>query len=128
VLFLAERGRRAVAGALNLLGTDTLYGRYWGCLEDHKFLHFELCYYRAIDFAIANGLERVEAGAQGPHKIQRGYLPRPIFSAHYVRHPGFREAVAEFLARERRQVAFEMRALGEHSPFRKTAEDDSATG
>ena len=118
VLFLAERGGRAVAGALNLLGADTLYGRYWGSLEDHRFLHFELCYYRAIDFAIANGLLRVEAGAQGPHKVSRGYLPRPTFSAHLIRHPGLRDAVAEFLARERRHVEFEMNALARHSPFR----------
>jgi predicted N-acyltransferase len=123
VLFLAERGGRAVAGALNLLGRDTLYGRYWGCLEDHRFLHFELCYYRAIDFAIANGLTRVEAGAQGPHKVSRGYLPRPTFSAHLIRHPGLRDAVAEFLARERRHVEFEMNALAQHSPFRDAGDD-----
>ncbi|MGB8275485.1 MAG: GNAT family N-acetyltransferase [Alphaproteobacteria bacterium] len=118
VLFLAERGGRPVAGALNLVGPDALYGRYWGALEDHRFLHFELCYYRAIEFAIAHKIARVEAGAQGPHKISRGYLPRPTFSAHFLLDAALSRAVADFLARERRQVAFEMRALSESSPFR----------
>ena len=119
VLVMARDGGRWVAGALNLLGTDTLYGRNWGCAGDYRFLHFEACYYRAIDFAIERGLKRVEAGAQGQHKIQRGYLPVPTYSAHWIPNPGFRRAVAEFLAREREAMAEEMRLLAEESPFRK---------
>jgi uncharacterized protein len=122
VLVMAEKNGRFVAGALNLLGGDTLYGRNWGCAGDFPFLHFEACYYRAIDFAIARGLRRVEAGAQGEHKIQRGYLPSPTYSAHWIRDPGFRRAVADFLARERRAVAYEMDELAELSPFRREAE------
>jgi predicted N-acyltransferase len=118
VLVLAERAGRPVAGALNLLGPDALYGRYWGAIEHHPFLHFELCYYQAIEFAIAHGLARVEAGAQGEHKIQRGYLPVPTFSAHYIHDSGFREAVARFLDQERREAATEMAALAEYSPFK----------
>jgi predicted N-acyltransferase len=110
---------RPVGGALNILGGDTLYGRYWGCEEHYRFLHFEACYYRAIDFAIEHGLARVEAGAQGEHKIQRGYLPRPTYSAHRIADSGFRGAVERFLASERRAVAAEMRLLSEDSPFRK---------
>ena len=93
VLVMAEADGRPVGGALNLKGDDTLYGRYWGCLESHAFLHFEACYYQAIDYAIAHGLQRVEAGAQGDHKIQRGYLPVPTFSAHWIVDPSFRRAV-----------------------------------
>jgi predicted N-acyltransferase len=122
VLVMAEKGGRLIAGALNLRGGDTLYGRNWGCAGDFPFLHFEACYYRAIDFAIAEGLQRVEAGAQGQHKIQRGYLPSPTYSAHWIRDPGFRRAVADFLARERRAVAHEMDALAELSPFRREME------
>jgi uncharacterized protein len=122
VLVMAERNGRLIAGALNLRGGDTLYGRNWGCAGDFPFLHFEACYYRAIDFAIANRLKRVEAGAQGQHKIQRGYLPSPTYSAHWIRDPGFRRAVADFLARERRAVAHEMDALAELSPFRREME------
>ncbi|MGH6718099.1 MAG: GNAT family N-acetyltransferase [Alphaproteobacteria bacterium] len=118
-LVLATHDGHPVAGALNMIGTDALYGRYWGCLEDHRFLHFEACYYRAIDFAIEHRLARVEAGAQGEHKLARGYLPRATWSGHWIAHPGFRVAVADFLARERAQVAFEIRALSErHSPYR----------
>ncbi len=119
VLVMARDGGRWVAGALNLLGTDTLYGRNWGCVGDYRFLHFEACYYRAIDFAIERGLKRVEAGAQGEHKIQRGYLPVPTYSAHWIPNPGFRRAVADFLEREREAMAEEMRLLAEESPFRK---------
>jgi len=119
VLILAERGRRPVAGALNLCGRDALYGRYWGAVEHHSFLHFELCYYQAIDYAIAHGLGRVEAGAQGEHKIQRGYLPAPTFSAHYIADPGFRAAVARFVAEETRGIEAEMAALAELSPFKE---------
>jgi uncharacterized protein len=122
VLVMAERNGRLIAGALNLCGGDTLYGRNWGCAGDFPFLHFEACYYRAIDYAIAHGLMRVEAGAQGPHKIQRGYLPTPTYSAHWIRDPGFKRAVADFLARERRAVAHEMDELAELSPFRREAD------
>jgi uncharacterized protein len=120
VLVMAETSDgRPVGGALNILGRDTLYGRYWGCEEHFRFLHFEACYYRAIDFAIERGLARVEAGAQGEHKIQRGYLPRPTYSAHWIADPGFRRAVERFLQAERRAAAAEMRLLSEESPFRK---------
>ena len=120
VLVMAETSDgRPVGGALNILGRDTLYGRYWGCEEHFRFLHFEACYYRAIDFAIERGLTRVEAGAQGEHKIQRGYLPRPTYSAHWIADPGFRRAVERFLQAERRAAAAEMRLLSEESPFRK---------
>src|SRR6266478_2972107 len=122
VLVMAEKKGRLIAGALNLRGGDTLYGRNWGCAGDFPFLHFEACYYRAIDFAIAHGLGRVEAGAQGQHKIQRGYLPSPTYSAHWIRDPAFQRAVADFLARERRAVAHEMDALAELSPFKREAE------
>jgi len=123
VLMLARKGKRYVAGALNLLGRDALYGRNWGCVGDFPFLHFELCYYRALDFAIERGLKRVEAGAQGAHKIQRGYLPTPTYSAHWIEDAGFRAAVEKFLAREREAVAAEMEELGtELSPFRREAE------
>ena len=118
VLVLARRGAKYVAGALNLLGKDTIYGRNWGSYGDYKFLHFECCYYRAIEFAIAHGLERVEAGAQGPHKLQRGYLPVPTYSAHWIPDPGFRRAVAQFLTREREMVERKIDALAEYSPFR----------
>ncbi|RIK93314.1 MAG: GNAT family N-acetyltransferase [Proteobacteria bacterium] len=118
VLILARRGGRYVAGALNLRGGDTLYGRYWGAVEEHPFLHFELCYYQAMDYAIAHKLARVEAGAQGEHKIARGYLPAPTYSAHWIAHPGFRDAVAAFLERERQAVAHDMQALAEFGPFK----------
>jgi len=120
-LMMVYRDDRPIAGALNLIGDDTLYGRYWGCVEDHDCLHFETCYYRAIDFAIEHGLARVEAGAQGPHKIQRGYLPALTYSAHWIRDPCFRDAVARYLEQERAQVAFEAEMLEEeYSPYRKT--------
>jgi uncharacterized protein len=122
-LVLAKKNDRYVAGALNLIGRDTLFGRNWGCLGDFPFLHFEACYYRAVDFAIARGLKRVEAGAQGQHKIQRGYLPVETYSAHWIRDPGFARAVADFLARERQALGAEMEALGETlSPFRREAD------
>jgi predicted N-acyltransferase len=118
-LVVAEADGRPVAGALNLIGEDALYGRNWGCLGSHRFLHFEMCYYRAIDFAIERGLKWVEAGAQGEHKIQRGYLPTETYSAHWIADPGFREAVARFLDRERREVTAEIELLGDFGPFRK---------
>jgi predicted N-acyltransferase len=123
VLVLARQNGRYIAGALNLVGGDTLYGRNWGCIGEHPFLHFEVCYYRAIDFAIARGLKRVEAGAQGEHKIQRGYLPAPTYSAHWVRDPGFARAVEDFLVRERRAIADEIEHLEEAlSPFKRETE------
>lgn len=120
VLMMVKRDGRYVAGALNLRGSEALYGRYWGCIEDHDCLHFETCYYRAIDYAIEHGLGRVEAGAQGPHKIQRGYLPTLTYSAHWIRDEGFRRAVAQYLDQERDHVALETEALREeYSPFKR---------
>ncbi len=119
VLMLAEHDGKPIAGALNLAGSEALYGRNWGCRGDWPFLHFELCYYRAIDWAIEHKLQRVEAGAQGRHKIQRGYLPKPTFSAHWVAHAGLRRAVASFVEDERRGIRHEMAALAEQSPFKK---------
>jgi predicted N-acyltransferase len=122
VLMMARQGEHWVAGALNLLGDEALYGRNWGCKGDWPFLHFELCYYQAIDFAIAHGLPRVEAGAQGEHKIQRGYLPKPTYSAHYISHPGLRRAIADFVEHERIAREGEMAQLAELSPFRRGGE------
>ena len=119
-LFMAKRGGRYIAGALNLIGADALYGRYWGCNEEHRFLHFELCYYQAIDYAIHHRLGRVEAGAQGPHKLQRGYAPVRTYSAHWIRDRGFHEAVARYLEQERQEVDFEIDWLSERTPFRKS--------
>ena len=121
LLILAERDGRAIAGALNLIGGDTLYGRYWGCTEDVPFLHFELCYYQAIDAAIARGLTTVEAGAQGDHKLARGYLPVTTWSAHYIPDAGFRAAIADFLRRETASISREQAFLGELGPFRKSS-------
>jgi predicted N-acyltransferase len=119
LLLLARRNGRWIAGALNLIGGDCLYGRNWGCVEDVPFLHFELCYYQAIEWAITHGLARVEAGAQGQHKIARGYLPTAVYSAHYISDPGLSNAVARFLEEERRQVQGEMDWLAEeYSPFK----------
>ena len=122
VLMVAEQDGEPVAGALNLLGADALHGRNWGAVVDAPFLHFELCYYRAIDFAIEHKLPRVEAGAQGEHKIQRGYLPVPTYSAHWIAHAGLRAAVADFLDRERPAMLREMEALATLSPFRQEGE------
>ena len=119
LLVLALREGRAIAGALNLIGGDALYGRYWGCSEDVPNLHFELCYYQAIDIAIARGLKRVEAGAQGGHKLARGYAPEPTWSAHHIPNPGFRRAVADFLAAARAGVQQDRQWLAERTPFRK---------
>ncbi len=119
-LVLAEREGRWVAGALNFVGADTLYGRYWGCTEHHPFLHFELCYYQAMDFAIAHGLGRVEAGAQGEHKLARGYLPTPTWSLHWMRDPGFAAAVGEYLQAEAQAVDEEISVLTDYGPFKKT--------
>ena len=119
LLVLALQGGLPVAGAMNMIGADALYGRYWGTLIDAPHLHFELCYYQAIDFAIANGLARVEAGAQGAHKLSRGYRPVPTFSAHYLADPRLREAVADYLEVERQAALREIAALGDFTPFRK---------
>ena len=125
LLVMAKRNGRYIAGALNFIGSDTLYGRNWGALEHHPFLHFELCYYQAIEFAIARKLARVEAGAQGAHKLARGYLPARTYSAHWITHPGLRDAVARYLKEERRAVGEEMEALAEHSPFKKSADGET---
>ncbi len=122
VLMMAFDAGQPVAGALNLMGTDTLFGRNWGCDRDYPFLHFELCYYRAIDFAIEHKLARVEAGAQGEHKIQRGYLPTETYSAHFIRHTGLRDAVGEFLEQERAARRAEIVELATLSPFRRDGE------
>ena len=123
VLMVAERDGDPVAAALNLVGQDALYGRNWGAVVDVPFLHFELCYYMAMDFAIRHGIPRVEAGAQGEHKIQRGYLPVATYSAHWIEHAGLRRAVGDFLDRERPAMLREMEALAELSPFRRAGED-----
>ena len=119
LLVLAMRGGKPIAGALNFIGRDTLFGRYWGCVEDHPCLHFELCYYRAIDWAIENGLGRVEAGAQGEHKLARGYLPTPVHSLHWIADPGFAKAVAQYLRAEAAAVQEEIDVLTAYGPFRR---------
>ncbi|HXL99372.1 MAG TPA: GNAT family N-acetyltransferase [Rhizomicrobium sp.] len=119
VLILARRGGRHIAGALNFAGGGVLFGRNWGCSEFIPFLHFETCYYQAIEFAIARGLKKVEAGAQGEHKLLRGYLPVPTYSAHYIAHRGLRNAVSDYLDREREVVAENIETLTEHGPFKK---------
>jgi predicted N-acyltransferase len=119
LLVLAEREGRAVAGAMNFVGREAVFGRYWGCIEHHPCLHFELCYYRAIDFAIAHGLERVEAGAQGEHKLARGYLPHETHSLHFIPDPGFAQAIAQYLEAERSAVEEDIEILTSYGPFRK---------
>jgi uncharacterized protein len=119
MLVMASRDGRYVAGAINFIGRDALYGRHWGCLEHHPFLHFEVCYHQAIEFAIERGLSRVEAGAQGEHKLARGYRPVTTHSAHWIENAGLRRAVNDYLARERAQVAMLHEALAERAPFRK---------
>jgi predicted N-acyltransferase len=123
VLMLALQHGEPVAGALNLRGSEALYGRNWGCKGEWPFLHFELCYYRAIDYAIAHGLTRVEAGAQGEHKIQRGYLPQPTYSAHWIEHPGLRRAISDFLDREWPALQRERAALMDLSPYKADTPD-----
>ena len=118
-LVLCSRNGRPIAGALNFIGGDTLFGRNWGAIEQHPFLHFEACYYQAIEFAIARGLKRVEAGAQGAHKLARGYLPTLTHSAHWITEPRFRRAVSDYLDQERRAVAHEAQLIAAHAPFRK---------
>jgi uncharacterized protein len=119
LLVMAFNGDRPVAGALNFIGRDTLYGRYWGCVEDHPCLHFELCYYQAIDWAISYGLQKVEAGAQGEHKLARGYLPVETHSLHWIADSSFRDAVDRYLQAERRAVGQEIEVLTAYGPFRR---------
>ncbi|MEO8668878.1 MAG: GNAT family N-acetyltransferase [Bauldia sp.] len=126
LLVIARRGTRTIAGALNFIGSDTLYGRHWGAVEEQPFLHFELCYYQAMEWAIDHGLAKVEAGAQGEHKLARGYRPTTTYSAHWIADPGFRRAVADYLVRERRQVASDSEALLEFMPFRRERSMDPA--
>ncbi len=125
LLVMARRNGRHIAGAINFIGSDRLYGRNWGCIEDHPFLHFEVCYHQAIDFAIEKGLAVVEAGAQGEHKLSRGYRPVTTQSAHFIAHPGLRNAISDYLRRERREVARAAGYLEDHVPFRK---DHAASG
>jgi len=119
LLVMAKRNGRWIAGAINFIGSDTLFGRHWGCVEHHPFLHFEVCYYQAIDYAIVHKLASVEAGAGGQHKISRGYMPVTTYSAHYIADPALRRAVADFLIQERAHVAAEVDELAETAPFRK---------
>jgi uncharacterized protein len=123
LLVMARRNNRWVAGAINFIGSDTLFGRNWGAIEHHPFLHFEVCYYQAIDFAIQRGLKTVEAGAQGEHKIARGYLPQTTYSAHYIADPDLRRAISDYLKRERAYVAEAGRELSDAGPFRKVADE-----
>ena len=125
LLVMAKRNGRWIAGAINFIGSGTLFGRNWGAIEHHPFLHFEVCYYRAIDFAILRGLKTVEAGAQGEHKIARGYLPQTTYSAHFIADPDLRRAIADYLKRERAYVAEAGRELTLAGPFRKTADEAS---
>ncbi len=124
LLVMCESEGRWIAGALNFIGGDCLYGRYWGCAEDHACLHFEVCYYRAIDYAIEHGLKWVEAGAQGAHKLARGYLPKPTYSLHWIADPGFRDAVAKYLEAERDAVDEEIEVLTDYGPFRKVQRNE----
>ncbi|MDJ0993561.1 MAG: GNAT family N-acetyltransferase [Dinoroseobacter sp.] len=124
LLVLAVREGRPIAGALNFIGRETLFGRYWGAIEDHACLHFEACYYQAIDYAIQTGLNRVEAGAQGAHKLARGYLPVTTHSLHWVRDAGFSEAIRSYLEAEREAVDEEIEVLTSYGPFRKVTEEE----
>ncbi|KAB0676677.1 GNAT family N-acetyltransferase [Aureimonas leprariae] len=126
VLVMAKRGGRYIAGALNFVGGDTIYGRYWGCVEEHPFLHFEVCYHQAIDYAIEHKLAVVEAGAQGEHKLARGYEPVTTHSAHWIAHAGLRQAIEDHLEYERARVAAVKDALQEHTPFRRGERLDEA--
>lgn len=127
LLILCERDGHWVAGAVNFIGADTLYGRYWGCSEMHACLHFEVCYYQAIDFAIANGLARVEAGAQGEHKLARGYLPCPTYSLHWFGNEGFQDAVATYLDAERKAVGEDIEIITSYGPFKTVTEEPDGT-
>lgn len=126
LLIFVEREGTAIAGALNMIGGDCLYGRYWGCIEQHPCLHFEVCYYQAIDYAIAHRLARVEAGAQGDHKLARGYLPVPTYSLHWIADPSFRNAVDRYLKEERAHMAEQREMLAEYAPYRKIVAPEDA--
>jgi len=126
VLIMAKRAGRFIAGAINFVGAGTLFGRHWGAIEHHPFLHFEICYYQAIEYAIAHKLARVEAGAQGEHKLARGYLPATTYSAHYIADPALRRAIDDYLARERAYVEAAGHELREASPFRKDVAHEDA--
>ena len=119
LLVMARRAGRYVAGAINFIGSDILFGRHWGAIEHHPFLHFEVCYYQAIEYAIDHKLRRVEAGAQGEHKLARGYLPQTTYSAHYIENPSLRRAIADYLVRERAYVEAAGTELAAAAPFRK---------
>ena len=119
VLMFAYEGGTPIAGTLNMLGHDTLYGRYWGATREVPFLHFELCYYQAIDFAIERGLKTVEAGAQGEHKLARGYEPTTMHSVHWIGHPGLKRAIEDYLKRERAAVQREQVSMGKMTPFKR---------
>ena len=119
LLILAKKEERYIAGALNFIGANTLFGRYWGCIEDHPFLHFEICYYRAIEFAISQGLKKVEAGAQGEHKLARGYIPTETFSLHWIGEKRFRTAVEDYLISEKDAVKQDIKILSHFAPFKK---------
>jgi predicted N-acyltransferase len=123
LLVMAKRAGRYIAGAINMIGDVALYGRNWGCIENHPFLHFEICYYQAIEFALARGLKRVEAGAQGEHKLARGYRPVTTYSAHHIADPGLKRAVADYLARERRYVAAAQEEYACATPFRREEQE-----
>ncbi len=127
LLVMAKRHGRYIAGAINFIGKDALYGRNWGAIEHHPFLHFEVCYYQAIDYAIAHGLSRVEAGAQGEHKLARGYKPVITYSAHDIADPGLKRAVADYLDHERREVAQIAGILGEHTPFKRISQPETGS-
>jgi uncharacterized protein len=120
LLIMARRAGRFVAGAINFIGADTLFGRHWGAVEHHPFLHFEVCYYQAIEYAIANKIATVEAGAQGEHKLARGYVPVTTHSSHYIADPALRRAIADYLRQERAYVDAAGRELEALAPFRKT--------
>ncbi len=123
-LVMCSRDGRPIAGAINFIGGEALFGRNWGCIEEHPFLHFEACYYQAIEFAIARGLQRVEAGAQGAHKLARGYLPNLTYSAHWIKDPRLRDAVRQYLAQERAHVIEDSHILAGHSPFRRNEQEE----
>ncbi len=118
VLMMCQNNGRYVAGALNFLGKDTLFGRHWGCIEEHDCLHFEVCYYQAIEFAIKNGLSFVEAGAQGEHKLIRGYLPTLTYSAHWIANPSFHDAIKSYLEKETPLIKHAISDLTTHAPFK----------
>ena len=118
-VYAIKYGRHERNSPANFIGGDTLFGRHWGAIEHHPFLHFEVCYYQAIDYAIAHGLTWVEAGAQGEHKLARGYMPKTTYSAHYIADPALRRAIADYLKRERAYVESDVQELAEYAPFRK---------